>query len=149
MKIPAEFYQSVEFHFEDCDKFPFPEESFREWIFFIIKKEGKKTGLLNFIFCSDDFLHKMNVDYLDHDTLTDIITFDYSEDFKNISGDIFISVDRVKENAHKLDLGFLSELSRIMAHGILHISGYGDKHPDEIAVMRNKEDHYLRYIDFL
>jgi rRNA maturation RNase YbeY len=149
LKIPAEFYQSVEFHFEDCDKFPFPEEKVREWIFFIIEKEIKKPGVLNFIFCSDDYLHKINVDYLDHDTLTDIITFDYSEDFKNISGDIFISVDRVKENAHKLELGFLYELCRIMAHGILHISGYADKHPDEIAVMRNKEDHYLKHVDFL
>lgn len=147
--MPTEFYQSVEFHFEDCDKFPFPEEKVREWIFFIIEKERKMPGVLNFIFCNDDYLHKINVDYLDHDTLTDIITFDYSEDFKNISGDIFISVDRVKENANKLELGFLYELCRIMAHGILHISGYVDKHPDEIAVMRNKEDHYLKNVDFL
>ncbi len=149
MKIPAEFYQSVEFHFEDCEKFPFPEEKFREWIFFIIEKEEKKPGVLNFIFCSDDYLHKMNVDYLEHDTLTDIITFDYSKDFLNISGDIFISVERVIENADKFKLEFLYELCRVIAHGVLHITGYGDKHPDEIAVMRNKEDHYLRYAEFL
>ncbi|MBW6479006.1 MAG: rRNA maturation RNase YbeY [Bacteroidales bacterium] len=149
MKIPAEFYQSVEFHFEDCDKFPFPEDKIREWIFFIIKKEKKTPGVLNFIFCSDEYLLKMNVDYLEHDTLTDIITFDYSEDFQNISGDIFISVERVKENAHQLKLGLLYELCRVIAHGVLHITGYGDKHPDEIAVMRSKEDHYLRYAVFL
>ncbi len=149
MKIPAEFYQSLEFHFEDCDKFPFPEDKFREWIFFIIKKEGKKPGVLNIIFCSDDYLHKMNVDYLDHETLTDIITFDYSEEFNSISGDVFISVDRVKENAHEQEIRFLYELCRVIAHGILHISGYGDKHPDEIAVMRDKEDLYLKYVDFL
>jgi len=139
----------VEYHFEDCDKFPLPEEEIREWIFFIIKKEKKKPGVLNFIFCSDEYLQKMNIDFLDHDTFTDIITFDYSAEFNNISGDIFISVDRVKENALQLGLSFLYELCRIMAHGILHISGYGDKHPDEIAVMRSREDHYLKYVDFL
>jgi len=149
LKIPAEFYQSVEFHFEDCDKFPFPEEQIREWIFFMINNEQKKAGVLNFIFCSDEYLHNVNVDYLGHDTLTDIITFDYSDEFNSISGDIFISVDRVKENALQLKISFLYELCRIIAHGILHISGYGDKHPDEISVMRNKEEHYLRYVDFL
>ena len=149
MKKPDEFYQSVEFHFEDCDKFPFPEEEIREWIFFIVKNEKKKAGVLNFIFCSDEYLHKMNVEYLDHDALTDIITFDYSEEFNNVSGDIFISADRVKENAIQLKLSFLYELCRIIAHGILHISGYGDKQPGEIAVMRNKEDHYLKYAEFM
>ena len=149
MKIPAEFYQSVEFHFEDCDKFPFHEEQIREWIFFMINNEQKKAGVLNFIFCSDEYLHNVNVDYLGHDTLTDIITFDYSDEFNSISGDIFISVDRVKENALQLKISFLYELCRVIAHGILHISGYGDKHPDEIAVMRNKEDYYLKYVDFL
>ncbi|MFN3554403.1 MAG: rRNA maturation RNase YbeY [Bacteroidales bacterium] len=140
---------SVEFHFTEIDTFPFPEELIRKWILAIIRNENKEPGDLNFIFCSDQYLHQMNVDYLDHDTLTDVITFDYSQDFLNISGDVFISIDRVKDNCKDLQLDFLNELCRIIAHGLLHIIGYDDKQPLSKDVMTSKEDHYLSLADFL
>lgn len=140
---------SVEFYFTEIDTFPFPEELIRKWILAIIRNENKEPGDLNFIFCSDQYLHQMNVDYLDHDTLTDVITFDYSQDFLNISGDVFISIDRVKDNCKDLQLDFLNELCRIIAHGLLHIIGYDDKQPLSKDVMTRKEDHYLSLADFL
>lgn len=149
MKIPSKNSESLEFHFQDYEEFPFPENKIRKWILFLIKNENQKAGILNFVFCSDDFLSSMNMDYLQHDTLTDIITFDYSNDFNSISGDIFISIDRIKENADNFAKPFLNELCRIIAHGVLHICGYGDKQVDEKAVMQDKEDYYLSLTDFL
>jgi probable rRNA maturation factor len=139
----------VEFDFQNLDEFPFPEEQFRKWIFSIIEKENKKPGNLSYIFLSDDELLEMNKQYLDHDDLTDIITFDYSEDFGDISGDIFISIDRVRENANLYSITFLEELARVLAHGVLHICGYGDKSEEDQKVMRDRENHYLRMVDFL
>jgi probable rRNA maturation factor len=139
---------SVEFVFQNLDEFPFPEESFRKWIFTIIEAEGKVPGNLNYIFVSDQELWEMNKQYLDHDDLTDIITFDYSEDFGNISGDIFISIHRVQENAQSYAGTFFQELARVLAHGVLHICGYGDKSEEEQKVMRDRENHYLRMIEF-
>ena len=149
MKIPSINSESLEFHFQDYKEFPFPEEPIRKWILFLIKNENLKAGVLNFVFCSDDFLSSMNTEYLQHDTLTDIITFDYSNDFESISGDIFISIDRIKENADNFAQPFLNELCRIIAHGALHICGYGDKQDDEKAVMQGKEDYYLSLAEFL
>lgn len=149
MKIPSKNSESLEFHFQDYEEFPFPENKIRKWILFLIKNENQKAGILNFVFCSDDFLSSMNMDYLQHDTLTDIITFDYSNDFNSISGDIFISIDRIKENADNFAKPFLNELCRIIAHGVLHICGYGDKQVNEKAVMQDKEDYYLSLTDFL
>ncbi len=149
MKIPSKNSESLEFHFQDYEEFPFPENKIRKWILFLIKNENQKAGILNFIFCSDDFLSSMNMDYLQHDTLTDIITFDYSNEFNSISGDIFISIDRIKENADNFAKPFLNELCRIIAHGVLHICGYGDKQVNEKAVMQDKEDYYLSLADFL
>jgi len=97
---------------------------------------------LNYIFCSDTYLHKINLEYLKHDTLTDIITFDYSEK-KQISGDIFISIDRIKENAPKFNQSTDIELNRVLIHGVLHLLGYKDKTPKEKETMRAKEDFYL------
>jgi len=97
---------------------------------------------LNYIFCSDTYLHKINLEYLKHDTLTDIITFDYSEK-KQISGDIFISIDRIKENALKFNQSTDIELNRVLIHGVLHLLGYKDKTPKEKETMRAKEDFYL------
>jgi metalloprotein, YbeY/UPF0054 family len=117
------------------------------WIKDVIKKEGFVPGDLNFIFCDDDGLLEINVDFLDHDTYTDIITFDNSEEEGVIEGDIFISVDRIKENAANLLLPFEDELHRVMIHGVLHLMGYKDKRPEEKKAMREKEDACLELRD--
>jgi probable rRNA maturation factor len=95
------------------------------------------------VFCDDHFLHKLNVEFLDHDTLTDVISFDYSIG-KEIHGEIFISIERVKENAKEFNQSFEQELSRVMVHGILHYCGYKDKLPTDANVMRSKEEFYLQ-----
>ena len=115
----------------------------RSWINASIALENKNIGSINFIFCSDEYLHKLNIQYLNHDTLTDIITFDNSEDDARISADIFISIDRVKENAKQFGQPFVNELHRVMIHGMLHLAGYKDKSSKEKAAMRDKEDYYL------
>jgi rRNA maturation RNase YbeY len=115
----------------------------KSWIKETILNEGKTLGTLNYVFCSDEYLHKMNVEYLQHDTLTDIITFDQSEIENKIEGDIFISVDRVKDNAKKFNSDYIDELNRVMIHGALHLIGYKDKKKAEQELMRSKEDYYL------
>jgi rRNA maturation RNase YbeY len=109
----------------------------------LIKTENKKAGDLCFIFCSDNFLLEMNKKHLNHDYYTDVITFDYTVD-NIISGDIFISVERVDENAREFGVAFDHELSRVMYHGVLHLCGYGDKSENEKQTMREKEDFYLK-----
>ena len=116
----------------------------KKWLKNTVELEKKKLGELNYIFCSDDYLHEMNVSYLQHDTLTDIITFDNSETESLIVGDIFISVDRVKENAAKFEVEFADELHRVMVHGALHLLGYKDKKKAEKEKMREKENYYLK-----
>jgi len=116
--------------------------SYEKWISTIIQSEGKEEGEINYIFCDDDYLHKINVDYLDHDTLTDIISFDYSEG-NFLQGDIFISVERVRENATDFNTNFEEELQRVMAHGVLHYCGYKDKSDEESLLMRKKEDEKI------
>jgi rRNA maturation RNase YbeY len=135
---------SVIQYFEEDIQFSLKEPD-REgsWITNCIQSEGKEAGELNYIFCSDEYLHKINMEYLNHDTLTDIITFDNSESEQRIEGDIFISIDRVKENAFDLQTSFDEELARVMIHGVLHLIGYQDKTPQESKEMRAKEDHYL------
>ena len=113
------------------------------WVTHIINQERRVLGDLNFIFCSDPHLHQMNLTYLNHDTFTDIITFDNSEAVEQISGDIFISVDRVKENAESLTTNFEQELYRVIIHGVLHLIGYNDKSIEEKTRMREKEDACL------
>lgn len=113
------------------------------WIKRTIEMENFNPGDINFIFCSDTYLLKLNQEYLNHHTLTDIITFDSSEEENTISGDIFISIDRIKENAKSLNVNFTAELHRVIIHGILHLCGYTDKSKDEKLAMREKEDHYL------
>lgn len=131
-------------YFEEDIQFSLKEQD-REssWITNCIQSEGKEAGELNYIFCSDEYLHKINMEYLNHDTLTDIITFDNSESEQRIEGDIFISIDRVKENAFDLQTSFDEELARVMIHGVLHLIGYKDKTLQESKEMRAKEDHYL------
>lgn len=114
-----------------------------QWLRSVVEKENKGLTHLNYIFCSDKFLLSLNDRYLNHKTLTDIITFDYSDEADKIEGDIFISVDRVRDNAQALDNTFEDELHRVMVHGVLHLSGYGDKSPEEKSRMRKKEDAYL------
>lgn len=113
------------------------------WIKSAIKKEGFTLSQLNYIFCSDDSLREMNIQYLKHKTYTDIITFDNSEEDGKIEGDIFISIDRIRENSEKLKTEFTEELHRVLIHGVLHLVGYSDKTPPAKARMRKKEDTYL------
>jgi len=110
----------------------------------IIREHGFRPGELNYIFMSDEDLLKINIEYLNHSTYTDIITFDNSETDDTIEGDIFISVDRVRENAEKFGTGFESELVRVMAHGVLHLAGYKDKKPEEAQAMRAAEEKALK-----
>ncbi|MCB0804789.1 MAG: rRNA maturation RNase YbeY [Bacteroidales bacterium] len=115
----------------------------RKWIDAVFLSENTSRGEINFIFCDDSYLHDLNVKYLQHDTLTDIITFDQSENPEQMDGDIFISIERVKENAKQYGVSFVNELHRVMVHGVLHLCGYHDKAKNEIKVMREKEDYYL------
>jgi rRNA maturation RNase YbeY len=116
---------------------------YTDWINRIIESEGFVSGQIDYIFCTDDYLLELNLQYLNHDTLTDIITFDYT-DGKTVSADIFISTERVKENAEAFKVDFDTELKRVMSHGILHLTGYGDKSPDQKKIMRNKEDEKIK-----
>ena len=113
------------------------------WIKKAIRTEGKVLTELNFIFCSDEYLLKINTKFLNHKTYTDIITFDNSDRGAEIAGDIFISVERVKENALKLKIPFSDELHRVVIHGVLHLIGYSDKTARQKKEMRKKEDAYL------
>ncbi|MCB0465896.1 MAG: rRNA maturation RNase YbeY, partial [Aequorivita sp.] len=111
----------------------------QKWISEIIVSEGFETGEILYIFCDDEYLHKLNVEFLNHDTLTDIISFDYKVG-KQVNGEIFISVERVAENANDFKTKFSDELNRVMIHGILHFCGYKDKSDSEKRIMRDKED---------
>jgi len=115
----------------------------RSWVKNTIVEEGFKLKELNFIFCSDNYLLSMNQGYLKHDTLTDIITFDNSEQKRVIVGDIFISLERIRENAQSFKVTTESELHRVMIHGTLHLLGYADKGKEAKALMTSKEDLYL------
>ena len=117
--------------------------SLKNWIAFIIQKEKKELGEINYVFMSDEDLIKTNIEFLNHYTYTDIITFDYSEG-ELINSDIYISIDRVKENATKFNTTFENELHRVMIHGVLHLCGYKDKSKKDAELMRKKENYYLR-----
>ena len=118
------------------------EALYSGWLSQVISSEGKKEGDINFILCDDEYLHKINVEYLQHDTLTDVISFDYCVG-NELHGDVFISVERVRVNAVEFAVGFNDELLRVMAHGILHYCGYGDKTEVEEKVMREKEEEKM------
>ncbi len=137
MKVDSNIF----FHSE-CD---FETESMSHldsWIKEAIANEKKKLGEINYIFCDDEYLLEKNQTYLNHDTYTDIITFDYSKE-NSVSGDIFISIERLKENARKFAVPFDTELRRVMIHGVLHLIGYKDKSDKEKKLMREKEEFYL------
>lgn len=113
-----------------------------EWIKKIIHNENKKTGDIVFIFCNDRYMLEKNIKFLNHDTLTDVITFDYCQE-EIISGDILISIDRVKENAKIFNVDFFNELDRVMVHGLLHLLGYKDKNKKDALIMKEKENFYI------
>lgn len=119
------------------------EQAYEEWISRVIVSEGKKEGDINYIFCDDDYLHKLNVEYLEHDTLTDVISFDYCVG-NELHGDIFISIERVADNAKDFGVTFADELQRVIVHGILHYCGYKDKSTEEEATMRTKEEEKIQ-----
>ena len=118
------------------------EEAISNWIVEAIRLENHKLEEINYVFCNDEYLHKLNVEFLNHDTLTDIISFDYSIG-KIVQGDIFISIERVADNAKDFNVPFEDELHRVIIHGVLHYCGYKDKSKSEAAFMRKKENHYL------
>ena len=118
------------------------ESDFEQWIDAVIESEGKEAGEINYIFCDDAYLHQINMEYLNHDTLTDIISFDYCIG-DLISGDIFVSIERVQDNAKDYEVSFKEELLRVLAHGVLHYCGYKDKTEDEALLMRTKEQEKI------
>ena len=120
----------------------------KKWIKSAIEAEGYTLQELNYIFCSDQYLLQINQQYLDHDTYTDIITFDNSDKHKVIIGDIFISIERIRENAVKFGSGLENELHRVIIHGALHLLGYQDKKADSKKLMTQKEDQYLGLRNF-
>ena len=132
----------ISFYTEDIEFDDYNEGKISDWLNKVSKSEGSAIKFLNIIFCSDNYLHQLNVQYLNHDTLTDVITFPYDEG-EEISGDIFISTERVLENSRHLGVSFKDELHRVMVHGLLHLLGYGDKTEEEEKEMREKEDFYL------
>jgi probable rRNA maturation factor len=139
---------SIHFFEEDISYNLKQKIKIRKWITQTISNEGKTLQELNFIFCSDDYLLKINREYLKHDTFTDIITFDNSEDSAQINGDIFISIDRIRDNAKDFKVSESNELHRVMIHGTLHLLGYRDKTKQEKSVMTEKEDKYLSVRNF-
>lgn len=118
------------------------EEAIAAWLTNVITSENKKEGEINYIFCDDKYLHKINLEYLNHDTLTDIISFDYTMG-NELSGDIFVSIERVNDNAKDFNVVFEEELKRVLVHGILHYCGYKDKGEAEELLMRSKEDEKI------
>jgi rRNA maturation RNase YbeY len=133
---------SIVFHFENVAFPNFVEEQISKWIDSSIASENKITGTINCIFCDDEYLLNINQTYLNHDTFTDIVTFNYVEN-NQISGDLFISIERVKENAETFNVSFERELKRVIIHGVLHLIGFNDKTPEEVEQIRAKEDFYL------
>ena len=119
------------------------EEAFSAWLSSVIESEKKKEGEINYIFCDDEYLHKINLEYLSHDTLTDIISFDYSMG-NELHGDIYVSIERVLDNAKDYEVSFEDELKRVLVHGILHYCGYKDKSDEDEALMRSKEEEKMK-----
>uniref|UniRef100_UPI00404A7667 rRNA maturation RNase YbeY n=1 Tax=Flavobacterium sp. TaxID=239 RepID=UPI00404A7667 len=119
------------------------EAQYEDWISRIIESEGFDEGEINYIFCDDEYLHKINIEYLDHDTLTDIISFDYTVG-NLIQGDIFVSIERVQDNANDFNVSFEEELKHVLSHGVLHYCGYKDKSPKDEALMRSKEEEKMQ-----
>src|SRR5690606_8419700 len=141
--------KDIQFFSEDIDFTLKEKQKVRQWIGATIKAEGfRRVGALSFVLCSDAYLLEINKQYLDHDTFTDIVTFDSSADESVIAGDIFISVERTMENAKKFNVSERDELHRVIIHGILHLCGYYDKKKEDKTLMTEKEDYYLAKREF-
>lgn len=132
------FSEDVDFVYNDLSLL-------EKWITSALDSEHREFSNISIIFCSDMFLLKLNQDYLNHDYFTDILTFQMGDD--PIEGELYISIDRIIENAKDLNLSWKAELHRVIIHGVMHLAGYGDKTASEISLMRNKEDHYLSKLD--
>jgi rRNA maturation RNase YbeY len=141
--------RGIRFFTEDSSVALKNKAKLRDWFINTAKAEGNSVKELNYIFCSDDYLLEMNQSYLKHETYTDIITFDNSETDGRVLGDIFISIDRIKENAKNFGVTESEELHRVMIHGLLHLLGYGDKSKAEKTTMTEKENHYLALRPFV
>ena len=124
------------------------EPLLKKWVSEVVRSYGKSLGRINYLFCSDEYVYDANVRFLNHDTYTDIITFDCVEG-NLVSGDIMISVDRVRDNADILSVPFERELHRVVIHGVLHLLGFKDKSDADAAIMRQKEDESLQLLDVL
>lgn len=136
----------IQIHIEGVEVPVFNQELFCSWLEGVVVSEGAQLGDIQFVFCSDDYLLEINKKYLNHDYFTDIITFDYTLD-DLVSGDLFVSIDRVSDNASGYNCPAFDELLRVCVHGVLHLLGYKDKTPADTIVMRSKEDFYLaRYV---
>ncbi len=131
------FYENIPFKLKQALKL-------KAWIKEAIQKEGFQLKSLSYVFCTDEDLLQRNIQFLNHNTLTDIITFDLSEEEGLIEGEIYISIDRVRENTTKFSKTFEDELHRVLIHGVLHLAGYRDKKADQKAAMRKREDFYLK-----
>lgn len=136
----------INIFFEDTDEFDLSKLNVESNIEKLVTNEDRTLGDVNYILCSDAYLLDINRQYLNHDYYTDVISFDYCED-NVISGDIFISVDTVADNAKEYGVTFEKELARVMIHGVLHFVGYNDKSDEEVPVMRAKENQYLSLFD--
>ena len=141
--MPSKASDKIHFHYLVSSVGLRKRTTLKEFIVSILKREGKRPDQINYIFCDDAYLLKLNQEYLNHDTLTDIITFEYSGKSDPVLSDIYISIERVSANAVQFKTSFKAELHRVMFHGVLHLCGYKDKTPEQSAVMRNKEQQYL------
>ncbi|MFT2009689.1 rRNA maturation RNase YbeY [Pontibacter sp. 13R65] len=133
----------IEFVSEDIDFSLANPDKVSDWIATVIEQNEQELESLTYIFCSDDYLHQINLEYLDHDTLTDIITFNNADEEGTIEGDVFVSIDRVRDNAATLGTTFEDELHRVIIHGVLHLLGFKDKTDKQAALMRQQEDSCL------
>jgi len=133
----------IQFYSEDIDFELVNPDSVADWLHRVLVSESKSIKGISFVFCSDEYLYRLNAQYLQHETYTDVITFPYSEG-EEVEGDIFISIDRVRENALAFQSTFDSELLRVMVHGVLHLCGYRDKEEEDRLEIREKENQYLR-----
>lgn len=143
MESPISFFN------EDVKYILKNKNAIREWIKSGVKKEKFRIETINYIFCSDKYLRKINKQFLNHDYFTDIITFPHEQFTAQIGGDIYISLDRIRENAKDYNQSFTTELHRVMAHGVLHLCGYGDKSDSEEKMMRKMEDKWLKARKFI
>lgn len=142
MDLPIEFFsEDIEFTLQN-------QEQVSEWIATVIEQHDWELANLTYVFCSDDYLHEINVEYLDHDTLTDIITFNNADEEGTVEGDIFISIDRVRDNSASLGTTFEDELHRVIIHGVLHLLGFKDKTKEQEELMRKEEDSSLSLRNF-